>query len=436
MLPAHEQVNFRQHQRQIHEQPCRVEVDFQQAPGGVGPQQEHQQQRQEAGQRDAPRPHPQNEQVIQNQVQHRARQHGVQRAGGALIHHIHAVQKLVQAGTHGAQRQKRHQLPGVKVALLEHVHQRLAQPDDARHAAEQHAGVNAEHLGEKRLPVLLLGDGGQLPRLVEKGSDHRNNLRQEVSCGQKPHIIRTAVAVVALAHGLHKEQVRGVDDPEADGRRNHGHTVEQHLLPQGGVELFGAEEPSAPPPHKDEHRRNRVGTGVGQQKAGGAHPEHRQKQQVKAQQAGGGQHAVQRHQTVEHPGADELGTQGAQAAHEHAQVQQPQIRRSSGDVPQQRRGQHHDAEAQQNGDKAVDKHAGLVLGFIQPEPDDRVADAKADHGDEQVGGLLQQAGHAHHIGGIQRVAQVGTDEKAQQLGAEIGNGEQQGVAHQLFVFSA
>ena len=144
-----------------------MEVYFQQPACGVGAQQEHQHQAQEAGQGDAPRPPMQNEQVVQNQVQHRARQHREQRPGRPLIHDVDAVQKLVQAGQHRAERQERHERPGVEIFGLEHPHEHLAQHDDTRHAAEQNAGIHAENFGEKRLAVGLLGHGGELPCLVE-----------------------------------------------------------------------------------------------------------------------------------------------------------------------------------------------------------------------------------------------------------------------------
>ncbi len=44
VFQPHDAENFRQHQRQVQQQPRRVEVDFQQAAGGVGAQQENQHQ--------------------------------------------------------------------------------------------------------------------------------------------------------------------------------------------------------------------------------------------------------------------------------------------------------------------------------------------------------------------------------------------------------
>ena len=96
----HHAPDLRQHQRQIQNQPRRVEVDLQQAAGRVGAQQKYQHQAQEAGQRNAPRAPQPDKAVVQNQVQHRTGQHRDQRPRAALIDHIDAVQKLVHAGQH------------------------------------------------------------------------------------------------------------------------------------------------------------------------------------------------------------------------------------------------------------------------------------------------------------------------------------------------
>ena len=44
VFQPHDAENFRQHQRQVQQQPAGVEVHFQQAAGGVGTQQKNQQQ--------------------------------------------------------------------------------------------------------------------------------------------------------------------------------------------------------------------------------------------------------------------------------------------------------------------------------------------------------------------------------------------------------
>ena len=88
----------------------------------------------------------------------------------------------------------------------------MAQPDDARRAAEQYAGVHAEDLAEKRRAVLLLGHGRELPGFVEKLADKRDDLRQEVPCAEQTDPGFAAAAAVTGAHGLDVELVRGVDD--------------------------------------------------------------------------------------------------------------------------------------------------------------------------------------------------------------------------------
>ena len=192
----------------------------------------------------------------------------------------------------------------------------------------------------------------------------------------------------------------------------------------------------APAPAGAEHKRHRgqVRAGVGQQKAGGAQAQPTQKDQIVDQQRQRRQYAVHRHQAVEHPRADKLRAQRAQAAGQHAQVQPGQVPGRVGDQPHQRHRRQQQRKAGQNRGRAVDKDAGLFHRFVQPKADDRIRHAQADHRDQQVGGLLHQAGHAHHVGGIQRVAQIGADEKAQQLAAEVGDRKQQRVAGQRRVF--
>ena len=397
MLQAHHAPDFGQHQRQIHNQPRRVEVDFQQPPRGVRTQQKHQQQAQEAGRGHAPRPPQQDKEVVQHKVQHRARQHGKQRARAALIHHVDAVQELVQAGQHRAERQKRHKGPRIKILGLENPHQQLAQHNNARHAAEQHAGIHTENLGEKRLAVGLLRHGGKLPRLIENAAQNRDNLRQEVPRRQQADPVVAAAAAVALAHTLHKEHIAGVDDPEADGRGDHRQAVAQHILPQRHTERLGLEVAPAPARDKDKHHRGQVRQRVGQQKAGCPQLEHAEENQVIRQQAERGQHAVNGHQPVHQPRPYKLGTQRAQAACQHAEVQKAEIFRGVGYQPHQRHGQQQHQKAHADGGRTVDKDAGFVIFLIQTKPDDRICHAKADHRNQQVGGLLQQAGHAHNI---------------------------------------
>ena len=80
-----------------------------------------------------------------------------------------------------------------------------------------------------------------------------------------------AAARVALAHALHKEHVAGVDDPKADGRRDHRQAVAQHLLPQRLIKRLGLEVPPAPARNEHKHHGCQICQRVCQQKACSAH---------------------------------------------------------------------------------------------------------------------------------------------------------------------
>ena len=200
------------------------------------------------------------------------------------------------------------------------MHHRSAEPDNARHTAEQNTGVDTENFGEEHLAVLLLGHSGELPGLVEDAAQNRDDLRQEIARRQQADPIVAAAAAVILAHSLHKEHIAGVDDPKADGCRDHGKAVAQHVAPQLFVKGFGVVEFIAPARKEHKHHRGQVRAGVCQQKARRAQLEPTQKHQVIRQQCAGSQHAVYRHQAVQHTGADKLGTQRAQAAGQHTEV--------------------------------------------------------------------------------------------------------------------
>ena len=87
-------------------------------------------------------------------------------------------------------------------------------------------------------------------------------------------------------------------------------------------------------------------------------------------------------------------------------------------------------KAQQDGGKAVHEHAGFIHLAVQAKPDHRKTDAQADHRNQQVGHRLHQAGHTHHIRAGQRVTQVWLNNQADDFGAKVGNGKQDGVVHQ------
>ena len=113
--------------------------------------------------------------------------------------------------------------------------------DNARRAAEQHAGIGAEDLGKEPGAFLLLGDGGKLPRIVEDQTQRGQDGGQEVAGGKQAAPCVAGAAVQPFAHLAHKEQVGRIDDPEADLRRDHGQREVEHLPPQ----LF-VDAPSAP----------------------------------------------------------------------------------------------------------------------------------------------------------------------------------------------
>ena len=125
-------------------------------------------------------------------------------------------------------------MPCVIVVGLHDVHDRAAEPDDARCTAEQHAGIGAEDLGKELGSPLFLGDSRQLPCIVEDKAQRREDGGQEVAGGEQAAPCVAAVAVEAVAHLTHKEQIGGVDDPEAYLGRYHGQR-EVETAPQATV---------------------------------------------------------------------------------------------------------------------------------------------------------------------------------------------------------
>ena len=170
VLQLEQHGNLHKDQPKVQQHPGGVKVDLQQPVGGVSTQQENNQQGDETCHRNAPWPKPADEQKVQNQINHGTYQHGVERTGGPLVYHIHAVQEVVQAGAHGSQCQERHKLPAKEVILAENVHHGLAQPDDACHTAEHDRRIYPEHLAEERRTLGFLCHSRKLPCLSIRGT--------------------------------------------------------------------------------------------------------------------------------------------------------------------------------------------------------------------------------------------------------------------------
>ena len=165
-LGQQEQGLARQH-AEVHRHPARVDGHADHVVGIQRAQHEHDAQTEEGSHRCADGPPPLDEEVVHNAVAHGTGQHGPQAVGGLFVDNVCAVEELVEAAAGGSQRQEGHKVPGVVVVGLHHVHDRAAEPDDARCTAEQHRGIGAEDLGKEPGAALLLGHGGELPGIVE-----------------------------------------------------------------------------------------------------------------------------------------------------------------------------------------------------------------------------------------------------------------------------
>ena len=160
-------------------------------------------------------------------------------------------------------------MPGVVVVGLHHVHDRAAEPDDARCTAEQYRGIGAEDLGKEPGAALLLGHGGELPGIVEDQTQRSQDGGQEVAGGKQAAPGIAAVAVQPAAHLAHKEQVRCVDDPETDLGRDHGQGKAEHLLPEIPVQALEFHIVPQPAGDAEEEHADQVAADDGQQVAVG-----------------------------------------------------------------------------------------------------------------------------------------------------------------------
>ena len=322
-------------------------------------------------------------------------------------------------------------MPGIVVVGLHHVHDRAAEPDDARRTAEQHRRIGAEDLGKEPGTALLLGHGGELPGIVEDQAQRGQDGGQEVAGGKQAAPSVAAVAVQPTAHLAHKEQVRCVDDPEADLGRDHGQGKAEHLLPEIPVQALELHIVPQPAGDAEEEHADQVTADDGKQITVGTPVEAHKVEHIEHQGGKGAQDAVHGHQLVPLAAAHELGAEGAQAAHQDVDVDEEAVLRHIGQELRHRPAEDQDAEAPQNGQQAVGEHLLFAVAPVQAKANDGVGHAHRDKGDEQVCILTQdlrqtQIGDLGHGVGQERLHQ-----KGQQLRRKARNGKDNGVSGQL-----
>ena len=376
---------------------------------------EHQTQSQEGRIRRADGAPPLDEEVVHDAVAHCTGEHGPQAVAGFLVDDIDAVQKLVVAAAGGRQRQERHEVPGVIIVRLHDVHDRTAEPDDARRAAEQHTGIGAEDLGEEPGAPVLFRHGGELPGIVEDEAQRREDGGQEVAGGEQAAPGVAAVAVQPVAHLTHEEQVRRIDDPEADLGRDHGQREAKHLLPQVFVQALQLHKVPELSGQAEEEHTDQVAADDGQQVAVGPPVEPHQIQRVERHGRHRAEHTVHGHQLVPLAAAHELGAQGAQAAHEDIDVDEQAVLCHIGQKLRDGPAEHQDAETAQDGQQAVGEHLLFTVALVQAEPDDGVGHAHRHERDEQIGVLAQDLRKAK-VGDLRHgIGQKRLDQQGQQL---------------------
>ena len=404
--------------------------------GVDGAEGEHHAQAQERRVSRAHRTPPLDEKVVHDAVAHGTCQHGPEAVGGFFVDDVDAVEELVEAAAGGRQCQERHKVPGGVVVGFHDVHDRAAEPDDARRAAEQHAGIGAEDFCKELGAAFLFRHGGELPGVVEDQAQGGQDGGQEVAGGEQAAPGVAAVAVDAVAHLTDKEQVRCVDDPEADLGRDHGQGEAEHLLPEVLVQALELHIIPQLAGQAEEEDADQVAADDGQQVAVGTQLEAHQIKDVEHQGGKGAEDAVDGHQLVPLAAAHKLGAEGAQTAHEDIKVDEHTV---LGHIRQKLHHwpvDHQQAETGQNGEQAIGEHLLFAVALIQTEPDDGVGHAHGDKGNEQVGVLAQDLGQAQ-IGDLGHgVGQKRLDDQCQQLGRKAGDGKDKGVARQLAVFIA
>ena len=425
----HQQAHIQQH-------PARVHMHVDHAAGVHRAQDEHQGQTQEGCIGGTHRSPGLDEEVVHDAVADGTRHHGDHAAVGLFGHHVHAVHELVEAAAGGSQHQEGYKVPGIIVFGLHHVHHRAAQPDDACRAAEQHAGIGAEDLGKELGAALFFRHGRKLPGIVEDQAQRGEDGGQEVAGRQQAAPGIAAVAVQTIAHFTHKEQVGCVDDPEADLRGDHGQGEVEHLLPQVLVDALQLHVVPQPAGKGQKQHADQIAADDGQQVTVGPPPEAHQVQHIKGHGGHGAQHAVHGHQLIPLAAAHKLGAQGAQAAHEHVNVDQQAV---LGHVRQKLRNgpaQNQNAKAAQNGQQAVGEHLLFTVALVQAKANDGVGHAHGHKGNEQVGILAQDLGQAQVRDLRHGVGKKGLHDQSEQLGRKAGNCKDQGIAGQLGIFIA
>ena len=174
----------------------------------------------------------------------------------------------------------------------------------------------------------------------------------------------------------------------------------------------------------------------GQQIAVGAPLEAHQIQHIKRHGSHGAQHAVHCHQLVPLAAAHKLGAQGAQAAHEHINIDQQtilrHIRQKLGDRP----AQHQYAKASQNGEQAVGEHLLFAVALVQTKADDGVGHSHGHKGDEQVCVLAQNLGQTQIRDLRHGVGQKRLYDQGEQLGRKAGDCKDQGISGKFGIFIA
>ena len=358
---------------------------------------------------------PLDEEIVHDAVAHRAGEHRPQAVAGLFVDDVDAVQELVEAAAGGRQRQEGHKVPRIVVIRFHDVHDRAAEPDDARRTAEQHAGIGAEDLGEELGAAVLLRYGGKLPCVVEDQAQRGQNGGQEVAGGEQAAPRLAIVAVEAVAHLPHEEQVGRIDDPEADLSRDHGQREAEHLLPQVAVDALELHKVPELAGEAEKEHADEVAADDSQQVAVGAPLEAQQIQHIKCHGRHGAEHAVHGHQLVPLAAAHELGAEGAQTAHQNVDVDEHPVLRHIGQELRHRPAEHQDAEAAEDGQQTVGEHLFFTIALVQTKADDGIGHSHRHKGDEQVCVLAQDLGQAK-VGDLGHgIGQKRLDQQRQQL---------------------
>ena len=244
------------------------------------------------------------------------------------------------------------------------------------------------------------------------------------------------MAALPIAHLAHKEEVRRIDDPETDLGGDHGEGEAEHLLPEVFVEALELDEVPQFARQAEEEDAGQIAADDGQQVAVGPHPKDHQIEHIEHEGGKGAEDAIHGHQLVPLAAADELGAEGAQAAHKDVNIDEQAV---LGHIGQKLHGgpeHHQQAKAAQDGEQAVGEDLLFAVALIEAEADDGIGHAHGDEGDEQVCILAQDLGKAEVRDLSHGIGQKRLDDEGQQLRREAGDGKDEGIARQLAVFIA